>query len=214
MVELKEKAEVPNRTTRRRLRTRQLILQAVESLVLSQGYNETSAEAIAELADFGRSTFYNHFNNKQEAILATITERFAGYGEAVYVPLKQSPDRAVAIAISGSKLFQAVARDPFTRQLVDRPRLLIQALVDSQYEFMVRELTDGIDQGRFKFITNMEHTFTLLIWGKVGLITSAINQQSVDTACRDWCRLLLLNVGIPAEEIEAVLNQATPGEDL
>ncbi|CAA0093102.1 Uncharacterised protein [Halioglobus japonicus] len=208
MAQPQQEASAPNRTARRRLRTRQQLLQAVESLVLSSGYEETSAEAIAELADLGRSTFYNHFNNKQEAVLATITARFADYGNAAYVPQEQSPDRAVALAISATRVFLAVARDPFTKELVDRPRLLIQALVDSQYDFLVRELAGGIDQGRFKFVTSLEQTITLFLWGKVGLLASAINNDSMDTICRDWCRLLLLNVGIAPDEIESVVNTA------
>ena len=208
MFEAREKPQVQNRTVKRRQRTRQQILQAVESLVLSNGYDDTSAEAIAELADLGRSTFYNHFNNKQEAVLATVTARFVGYGQDVYVPLEQSPDRAVALAMSAANLFEAVARDPFTKELVERPRLLIQALIDSQYDFMVKDVGEGIDQGRFKFVSNLEQTLTLLIWGLVGLLTSAINKDSADDSCRDWCRLLLLNVGIPAEEIEGILKIA------
>jgi hypothetical protein len=46
----------------------------------------------------------------------------------------------------------------------------------------------------------------------VGLLASAINQDSVDATCEDWCRLLLLNVGIPPEEIETILQQAAPEE--
>jgi AcrR family transcriptional regulator len=210
MAQPPQNKSAPNRTARRRLRTRQQLLEAVESLVLSSGYADTSAEAIAELADLGRSTFYNHFNNKQEAVLATITARFADYGAKANVPEEQSPDRAVALTISATEVFLAVARDPFTKELVDRPRLLIQALIDSQYDFIVAELAGGIDQGRFKFVTSLEQTITLLLWGKVGLLTSAINNGSMETVCRDWCRLLLLNVGIAPDEIESIINTALP----
>ncbi|MEZ5573825.1 MAG: TetR/AcrR family transcriptional regulator [Halioglobus sp.] len=207
MLEAREQPKVANRTVKRRQRTRAQILRAVESLVLSNGYDDTSAEAIAELADLGRSTFYNHFTNKQEAVLATVSARFADYGQDVYVPVEQSPDRAVALATSAANLFKAVARDPFTRALVERPRLLIQALIDSQYDFMVKDVGEGIEQGRFKFVSNLEQTLTLLIWGLVGLLASAIAKDSVDASCRDWCRLLLLNVGIPAEEIEDIVTK-------
>jgi AcrR family transcriptional regulator len=58
----------PNRMARRRQRTRQQLLDATQKLILDQGYEDTSAEAVAELADLGRSTFYNHFDNKQDAV--------------------------------------------------------------------------------------------------------------------------------------------------
>ena len=84
--ESQDSSRTLSRNDRRRQRTRQQLLQAVETLVLSDGYEDTSAETIAELADLGRSTFYNHFDNKEDAVLSTLTERFKQYGKAAYVP--------------------------------------------------------------------------------------------------------------------------------
>jgi AcrR family transcriptional regulator len=203
-----QKPDKPNRMDQRRERTRQQILTAVESLVLKQGYDDTSAEAIAELADLGRSTFYNHFDNKKNAVLATITARYTRYGQDAYVPLEQTLDRRVAVAVSAGEIFRAMANDPLTRQLVDRPHMLVQALLASQVDFVVGDASDGVRQGHFKFATNLESMFTLLMWGYVGLIIKAINDDSVESTCVDWCRLLLLNLGVNAGEIEDILARS------
>jgi AcrR family transcriptional regulator len=209
MIAIQKKPRPPNRTDKRRQRTREQILSAVETLVLKEGYEDTSAEAIAELADLGRSTFYNHFDNKKDAVLATVTMHYAKYGEEAYVPLEQVSDRRVSIATSAANLFKSMAKDPLTRQLVDRPSLLVQAIVDSQWDLMVNDLTEGLGQGHFKFTSSLESLVTLLTWGFTGLLIQAIQRDSIDLTCWEWCRLLLLNLGVDAADIQEILDRIT-----
>jgi AcrR family transcriptional regulator len=193
---------------RRRQRTRKQLLDAVEALILEHGYAEASAEAIAQLADLGRSTFYNHFDNKQDAVLALLTRHYHDYGEAAYVPLDKTPDRAVSVAISALQIFEAMANDPLTRQLVDRPRLLAKAIAESQVEFLVRDFTEGVMQGRFKFAVSPESLATLLNWSYVGMLTTAISHDSIGETRLEWVRFLLLNLGVQLDEIENVVSAA------
>jgi AcrR family transcriptional regulator len=185
---------------RRRQRTRQQLLDAAQKLILEQGYEDASAEAVAELADLGRSTFYNHFNNKQEAVLAMLTQHYRDYGDIAYVPLEETPDRAESVGRSTMRVFTAMARDPLTRKLVDRPRFLAKAIAESQGEFMVRDFTEGIMQGRFKFAVSMESLTTILNWS-----------YSIDEASLEWTRFLLFNLGIPQDEIEGLISAALQG---
>ena len=198
----------PNRMAKRRQRTREQLLAAVESLVLEHGYAEASAEAIAELADLGRSTFYNHFDNKQDAVLATLIAHYHDYGGAAYVPLEETHDRAESVVRSTLRVFKAMAEDPLTRQLVDRPRLLAQANAESQGEFMVRDFTEGVEQGRFKFSVSLESLGTALNWSYVGLLIRAITQDSAEETSLEWARFLLLNLGIQQDEIEGLISAA------
>ena len=201
----------PNRMARRRQRTRQQLLDAVQQLILEQGYEDATAEAVAELADLGRSTFYNHFDNKQDAVLAMLTQHYHDYGDIAYVPLEETLDRAESVARSTMRVFTAMARDPLTRKLVDKPRFLARAIAKSQGEFMVRDFTEGIMQGRFKFAVSMESLTTILNWSYVGMLITAINQDSIDEASVEWTRFLLFNLGIPQDEIEGLISAALQG---
>jgi AcrR family transcriptional regulator len=49
---------------RRVERTRQSLLDAFRDLVLTRGYDAVTVRDIAEAADVGRSTFYEHFDDK------------------------------------------------------------------------------------------------------------------------------------------------------
>ena len=101
-----------------------------------------------------------------------------------------------------------MAGDPFTRQLVDRPRLLAQANAESQGEFFLRDLTEGTAQGRFKIAVSLDSLSTALNWSYVGLLISAINQDSAEETSLDWARLLLFNLGIEQDEIESLMSSA------
>lgn len=53
---------------RRVERTRVALLQAFIDLVLSQGYDSTTVDAVAARANVGRSTFYVHFRGKEDIL--------------------------------------------------------------------------------------------------------------------------------------------------
>jgi AcrR family transcriptional regulator len=182
----------PNRMARKRERTRQQLLDAVETLIL----------------DLGRSTFYNHFDSKQDAVLAMLTQHYHDYGDAAYVPLEQTRDRAESVTRSTLRVFTAMAEDPLTRQMVDRPRFLAKATAESQGEFLVRDFTEGVMQGRFRFAVSLDSLATILNWSYVGMLVNAIKHDSIEETRLEWARYLLLNLGIQHDEIESVINAA------
>lgn len=59
---------------RRVVRTRNLLQDALLSLILEQGYDSIRVQDITEVANLGRATFYVHYPDK-EALLLAIIER-------------------------------------------------------------------------------------------------------------------------------------------
>lgn len=198
----------PNRMAKRRQRTRLQLLSAAEQVVLQHGYEQASAEAIAELADLGRSTFYNHFDNKSDVVLATLTARLREYGEKAYVPLDEISDRAVSVVRSTLQVFRDMASDPLTQQLVGRPLLLARAIAESQGEFAARDFSEGVTQGRFKVAVSEESLLSSLNWSYVGMIIHAISQDSIEQSSLDFSQLMLLQLGIEQGEIESIIKSA------
>lgn len=70
---------------RRIQRTRQLLRDALISLILEKGYDAVTVQEITERANLGRATFYIHYNNKEELLLSNLHEVFndlkARFGE-------------------------------------------------------------------------------------------------------------------------------------
>src|SRR5262245_465000 len=59
---------------RRVRRTRRLLHQALIDLILERGYDKTTVSDILDRADVGRSTFYTHFRDKDELLVAGFDE--------------------------------------------------------------------------------------------------------------------------------------------
>ena len=56
--------------TRRILRTRRLLHEALVSLILEKGYADITVQDILDRANVGRSTFYAHFRDKEDLLLS------------------------------------------------------------------------------------------------------------------------------------------------
>lgn len=56
------------KTDRRIQRTRQVIGEALISLILEKGYQKITVQNIIDRANIGRSTFYDHFQDKQDLL--------------------------------------------------------------------------------------------------------------------------------------------------
>lgn len=50
-------------------KTRKLLSDALVSLILEKGYDEVSIQEIIDRANVGRSTFYAHYENKEQLLL-------------------------------------------------------------------------------------------------------------------------------------------------
>ena len=64
------------RHQRRRLQTRNLLIQAALVLVLEKGFDAISIQDITDRADLGRGTFYIHFKDKEDVVWMAFQDMF------------------------------------------------------------------------------------------------------------------------------------------
>jgi AcrR family transcriptional regulator len=111
-------------TDRRVRRTRKAIVTAFNELLFAKGYDAISAGDVAERADIGRSTFYQHYSGK-DAVLA---QSLSGLLQPIaHAGLDTAPDPRLAAAIEhiwsnrrlGRVLFTGGARPVMNRLLRD-----------------------------------------------------------------------------------------------
>ncbi len=81
----------PTRHERRRLQTRQRLIQATLDLVLEQGYASVSVQDITDRADLGRGTFYIHFKDKDQVLWTAFQESFAQLEREAHAQLDGVP---------------------------------------------------------------------------------------------------------------------------
>lgn len=77
----------PNTLDRRIERTREALRLAMIELMLERGWDGIDVQALCTRANVGRSTFYQHFPNKEELLKAS----FAGLGQALKAQAAAGP---------------------------------------------------------------------------------------------------------------------------
>ena len=75
--------KVPRTTDKRVLRTRAILRDALVSLIIERGWDATSIQDVCDRAEVGRSTFYTHFADKEDLLLAGFDDLRAMLKEAV-----------------------------------------------------------------------------------------------------------------------------------
>ena len=70
---------MPEQNSDRRIqRTRELLLNALVSLLMERGYEKLTIQNLLDRAGVGRATFYAHFQSKEDLLSASITRLRAG----------------------------------------------------------------------------------------------------------------------------------------
>lgn len=137
----------PGRLERRKARTRAAILAAASQLFHQQGFEDTSIQQIAELADTGVGTLYGYFNSKEdllrEVLRASRDESIARYRAAV-AGNTPAIDR-ICTALSAVAEYLEANR----RLLVSTFRLAARghALDEDYAEWLLQGFTELIDSG-------------------------------------------------------------------
>ena len=66
--------DLPGRTDRRIGKTRRALKEALASLIVEKGYEAVTVQDVIDRADVGRSTFYAHFLDKDDLLMAIISD--------------------------------------------------------------------------------------------------------------------------------------------
>ncbi|MFF4963287.1 TetR/AcrR family transcriptional regulator [Streptomyces sp. NPDC001222] len=87
-----------NRFERRRAETRQALVHAARTILAESGDTSVSIRTIAELADVGFGSFYNHFTGKPDLFDAAVADALGEYTQAIEERLHGLDDPAERLA--------------------------------------------------------------------------------------------------------------------
>lgn len=143
----------PNEDPRRR-RTRQDLLAAFFSLVLSRRYHEIRVADVLERSGVGRSTFYEHFGNKDALLSASLEGPFQTLASLVRTDADAQRVQAIlehfwhnrALARS---LFQGAALRIVRRTLVEHVEAALSRDQRSRLRIPVRLAASSLADGLF-----------------------------------------------------------------
>lgn len=138
-----------NRFERRRAETRQALVRAARQVLAETGDTSASIQAIAERADVGFGSFYNHFESKTELFDAAVADALEEFGQVIDERVRGIEDPAELVA-AGFRLTARMADSHPELLRILRDRGL--AHIHSDRGLAPRALRDleiGIASGRF-----------------------------------------------------------------
>jgi len=85
---------------RRTLKTRQAIHEAIFSLMQEKQYSKITIQDIIDRANVGRSTFYSHFDTKDELLLSSVDHLFEMLNKYISSYIEQNADQPRLIPVT------------------------------------------------------------------------------------------------------------------
>ncbi|WP_200302487.1 TetR/AcrR family transcriptional regulator [Streptomyces adelaidensis] len=203
-----------NRFERRRAETRQALVRAARQIIAESGDTGASIQTIAERADVGFGSFYNHFTSKAELFDAAVVDALEEFGQTFDERLTGIGDPAELVA----------AGFRFSALMVDSHPELMQVLrhrglshIHSDKGLAPRALRDlqaGIVSGRF---LPADPAVTLAAMGGslLSLVELRFTRPDLDGAetAANLAELILRMLGVPPDEAHEVARRPLPGLD-
>ncbi|MFE5754473.1 TetR family transcriptional regulator [Streptomyces massasporeus] len=200
-----------NRFERRRAETRQALIRSARQILAETGDTSVSIQAIAERADVGFGSFYNHFESKAQLFEAAVVDALEECGRAFDEGLAGIEDPAELVA-GGFRLSARMADSMPEMMQVLRLRGLGYLYADNGLSVRARrDLEQGIATGRF---TATDATIALSALG--GTLLSLVELRFArpdldgDEAASDLAELVLRMLGLPPQEAREVARRPLP----
>ncbi|MER5446537.1 TetR/AcrR family transcriptional regulator [Streptomyces sp. NPDC002766] len=200
-----------NRFERRRAETRRALIGAARQILAETGDTGVSIQAIAERADVGFGSFYNHFESKTELFEAAVVDALEEFGQSFDERLAGLDDPAELVA-AGFRLSARMAdTHPELMQVLRRRGLGYIHSDNGLARRAVRDLEVGMASGRF---TAVDPAVALSALG--GTLLSLVELRFArpdldgDEAATNLAEMVLLMLGVPQADAHEVARRPLP----
>ncbi|WP_418955609.1 TetR/AcrR family transcriptional regulator [Streptomyces tritici] len=201
-----------NRFERRRAETRSALIRAARQILADSGDAGISIQAIAERADVGFGSFYNHFASKTELFEAAVVDALEEYGRNFDQRLAEIDDPAELVA-AGFRLSARMADShPELMQVLRRRGLGHIHSDNGLARRALRDIEVGTASGRF---TVADPTVALSALG--GTLLSLVELRFArpdldgDEAAANLAEMVLRMLGVPPDDAHEVARRPLPG---
>ncbi len=200
-----------NRFERRRAETRQALVRAARQILAQSGGAGASIHAIAERADVGLGSFYNHFTGKPDLFDAAVTDALEEYAQAVEERLHGIDDPAERLA-GGLRLSARMAESyPEIMQILCHSELGRIYAGDGLAPRAKRDVEQGMAAGRFTAV-DPAIALTALNGSLLALLELWCNQPEADSdqAAGTMAEMILHVLGLSPEEARDLARRPLP----
>jgi len=206
-------AQPANRFERRRAKTREALIGAARQILAESGDTTASIQTIAERADVGFGTFYNHFQSKTDLFNAAVSDVLDEYAQAIDAYLTGVDDPAERVAAGIRLSLRMVESHPEVMKILQRRGL---EHIYSGRGLAPRALEDvrhGIDSGRFT-ATDPVIALTAMGGSLLALVNMQMSHLAVqpdgDEAAATMAELMLRMLGLASEDARRIARAPLP----
>ncbi|MEU6260954.1 TetR/AcrR family transcriptional regulator [Streptomyces sp. NPDC047043] len=203
-----------NRFERRRAETRRALVRAARQILAESGDTSASIQAIAERADVGFGSFYNHFDSKAELFETAVVDALEEFGQAFDERLTGIDDPAELVA-AGFRLSARMADShPELMQVLRRRGLGHIHSDNGLARRALRDVQVGIASGRF---TTLDPVVALSALG--GTLLSLVELRFArpevdgDEAAVNLAEMVLRMLGLSMDDAHEVARRPLPDLD-
>lgn len=198
-----------NRFERRRAQTRQALIGAARQILAEQGSTEVSIQVIAQRADVGFGTFYNHFETKDSLFDAAVADALEEYGQLLDAATEGIDDPAEIFAANVRLTLRLAASHPEVTGILRFRGLQHVHSGTGLGPRALRDLEVGKASGRFT-ITDTQVALSAVGGAVLGLVQLSATTELDDAAGEQMAEMILRMLGIPADEAHEVATRPVP----
>ena len=201
-----------NRFEKRRAETRQALIRAARQILAESGDTSASIQAIAERADVGFGSFYNHFESKADLFDAAVADALEEYATVTDELLRGVEDPAERVAGGVRISVRLAASHPEIAQIL-RHRGLAHIYSDRGLaERALHDVELGVAAGRFT-VTDPIVALSALGGSLLALLELGYAQPDLDfeRIAQTMAEMMLRMLGVPVDEARDVASRPCPG---
>ncbi|MGP3690451.1 TetR/AcrR family transcriptional regulator [Streptomyces sp. IBSNAI002] len=202
-------AQPANRFERRRAKTRQALVGAARQILAERGDTEVSIQVIAERADVGFGTFYNHFETKEALFDAAVADALEEYGQLLDSATGQIDDPAATVAANVRLTLQLAASHPEITGILRFRGLQHVHSGTGLGPRALRDLEVGKASGRFR-IADARVALSAVGGAVLGMVQLRATADLNDAAGEQTAEMVLRMLGLDADEAHALATQPLP----
>jgi AcrR family transcriptional regulator len=201
-----------NRFERRRARTRSALIGAARAILAEQGLpGDASIQQIAERADVGFGSFYNHFDTKTALFDAAVADALEEYGQLLDKAARTLDDPAEVFAASVRMTIRMVETHPELTQILRASGLAQLHAETGLAPRALRDIERGIARGRFQ-VEDPLIALSAVGGSLLGLLQLETLRPEVagPAAGEQLAALVLRMLGLPPAEAQEVARRPLP----
>jgi AcrR family transcriptional regulator len=138
----------PGRRERKKLETKDRIVECAVALFASRGYDSTTMDDIGERADVARATVFNHFARKEDIVFEWIARRRAEMAKILDGSEQETTDTATRLRQAFRALAHVYEDDPTTGRAMVHAFLRVGGALQAQTSDAPALFADTIRAGQ------------------------------------------------------------------